>query len=211
MLHDVGLDEEFFARLVVLDQQMAREVAALGCGFCGGPLHQSNYERKPRGGCLAGAGERYRVRFSLCCGRRGCRRRTTPPSLRFLGRKVYLEAAVVVACIYAMTVRTAGAVGRATGIAARTVRRWTSWWRSVFPSTRCWRSLMGRFAPPPPEVARLPASLAERLDESLGPAVLMQLARLLSPVTSMFCEGAGSPAQLTQKMALLGCYGDRLG
>ena len=25
------------------------------------------------------------VRFSLCCGREGCRRRATPPSLRFLG------------------------------------------------------------------------------------------------------------------------------
>jgi hypothetical protein len=32
-------------------------------------------------------------RLSLCCSQ--CRRRTTPPSVRFLGRRVYLAAVVV--------------------------------------------------------------------------------------------------------------------
>ena len=28
-------------------------------------------------------------RFSFCCDQEGCRRRHTPPSVRFLGRRVY--------------------------------------------------------------------------------------------------------------------------
>jgi hypothetical protein len=34
-------------------------------------------------------------RFSLCCAQDGCRTRDTPSSLRFLGRKVFLGAMVV--------------------------------------------------------------------------------------------------------------------
>jgi hypothetical protein len=33
--------------------------------------------------------------LSLCCSRDGCRRRMTPPSVRFLGRRVYLGAVLV--------------------------------------------------------------------------------------------------------------------
>ena len=39
--------------------------------------------------------EEYRCRFSFCCDRDGCRKRVTPPSVRFLGRKVYLGAVVI--------------------------------------------------------------------------------------------------------------------
>ena len=38
---------------------------------------------------------RLRIRLSFCCDRDGCRKRTTPPSVRFLGRKVYLGAIVI--------------------------------------------------------------------------------------------------------------------
>ena len=44
--------------------------------------------------------EEYAERFSFCCAVDGCRKRATPPSLRFLGRKVYL--ATVVTLISAM-------------------------------------------------------------------------------------------------------------
>ncbi|HRZ54915.1 MAG TPA: hypothetical protein P5525_05600 [Candidatus Paceibacterota bacterium] len=46
-------------------------------------------------------GPRWQVRFSLCCGKEGCRRRNTPPSVRFLGRWVY--AGLVVILVAAMT------------------------------------------------------------------------------------------------------------
>jgi hypothetical protein len=48
MLHDLRLGEEFFARLWAYDAKIAERVAAAGFSHCGGPLHQANYERKPR-------------------------------------------------------------------------------------------------------------------------------------------------------------------
>jgi len=41
------------------------------------------------------SGTSHRRRFSLCCAKDGCRKRETPGSLRFLGRKVYFGAMVV--------------------------------------------------------------------------------------------------------------------
>jgi len=41
-------------------------------------------------------------RFSLCCGARAVRKRATPPSVRFLGRRVYLGAVVIVASMVAL-------------------------------------------------------------------------------------------------------------
>ena len=75
MVHDYELGGEFFAALTAWDAKIAERVAAAGCPRCGGPLHQGNYLRKPRGGLLAEAGEGSTVRHSLCCGRRGCRNR----------------------------------------------------------------------------------------------------------------------------------------
>ena len=71
--------------------------AAEPCRYCGGPLHRGDYPRKPRGGLSPSAAEAFGRRFSLCCGREGCRRRATPPSVRFLGRRVYVGAVVIVA------------------------------------------------------------------------------------------------------------------
>jgi hypothetical protein len=80
MLHELVLGVEFFARLEAVDAQMAVQLAAQGCPFCGGPLHQGNYLRKPRGALLALGGEQYSLRYSLCCGWRDCRRRVLPRS-----------------------------------------------------------------------------------------------------------------------------------
>ena len=66
-------------------------------------------------GPIAPAGEEFVRRFSLCCGREGCRKRATPPSLRFLGRRVYLCAVVLVASMFAQVLGTDGSVGRVTG------------------------------------------------------------------------------------------------
>ena len=58
-------------------------------------LHRACYPRKPRG--VGGARDAtYEHRLSFCCATDGCRRRITPPSVRFLGRKVYLGVIVIV-------------------------------------------------------------------------------------------------------------------
>jgi hypothetical protein len=187
MLHEARLEEEWFAKLSEFDRQIAQAVAAGRCQHCGGPLHQGNYERKPRGGHLGGAGEAFRLRYSLCCGREGCRKRALPPSLRFLGRRVYLEAVVLLASVLALeTLRLAWEI---MGVPARTLRRWHGWWTAAFPSSAVWTELRARFVPPPPAESALPRSLLERAQAVLGTApavtnVLLLCARWLSPVTT---------------------------
>ena len=189
MSHESILGEEWFASLEEFDRQIAEAVAAEGCRHCGGPLHQSNYERKPRGGQIAEAGEAFTLRHSLCCGREGCRRRALPPSLRFLGRRVYLEAVVLLASARAMALETLRLGREATGVPARTLRRWQRWWTEAFPSSAVWTQLRARFVPPPPAESELPRSLLERavavlgLDAAISDALLL-VARWLSPVTT---------------------------
>ena len=69
-----------------VDKDLAATTKKQGCS-CGGRLHCANYPRKPRGGC-ENLPQSYDYRLSFCCDRDGCRKRTTPPSVRFLGRKV---------------------------------------------------------------------------------------------------------------------------
>jgi hypothetical protein len=189
MWHEARLGEEWFAKLVEFDQRIAGAVAAEGCRHCGGPLHQGNYERKPRGARIAGAGEAFILRHSLCCGREGCRKRALPPSLRFVGRRVYLEAVVLLASAQAMMMSALGQVRAMTGVPARTLRRWRGWWTEAFPRSAAWLEMRARFVPPPPDEAKLPRSLLDRLAAALADApatsdVLLLAARWLSPVTT---------------------------
>jgi hypothetical protein len=93
-IQDVLRDTRFYELLMGFDRQMADAAHAGRCQRCGAALHWGSYERKPRGG-PAGLGAEHRRRFSLCCAADGCRKRETPGSLRFLGRKVYFGAMVV--------------------------------------------------------------------------------------------------------------------
>ncbi len=193
MLHDLRLGVEFFALLAELDGQIAELVAAAGCAHCGGPLYQANYERKPRGAAIAAEGEAFTLRHSLCCGREGCRKRALPPSLRFLGRRVYVEAVVLLASAMAQLVSALRGARAATGVPVRTLRRWSSWWRGTFPQSSTWLELRARFTPPPPDDAALPCSLVMRLGFDLEPGgpvspladVCEQAARLLAPATTL--------------------------
>jgi hypothetical protein len=189
MSHESMLGEEWFASLEEFDRQIAEAVAAEGCRHCGGPLHQGNYERKPRGGQLAAAGEAFTLRHSLCCGREGCRKRALPPSLRFLGRRVYLEAVVLLASARTLALETLRLAREATGVPARTLRRWHTWWTEAFPSSAVWTQLRARFVPPPPAESALPRSLLEQAEavldvDAAASDALLLAARWLSPVTT---------------------------
>ena len=61
MLHDLRLGVELFAWLSEMDREIARWVAIRGCRYCGGPLHQGNYRRKPRGAKMAEDGRGIRT------------------------------------------------------------------------------------------------------------------------------------------------------
>jgi hypothetical protein len=192
MLPDLRLKEEYFERLRVWDEELARQVAAARCPHCCGPLHQANYLRKPRGGLMATAGEAFRLRHSLCCGREGCRRRSLPPSVRFLGRRVYLEAVVLLASMVVQLTTALREAGTRTGVPRRTLRRWGTWWQETFPASRTWAEASARFVPPPPDNSMLPRSLVARLRMELSVSdgvpgfedVCLLAARLLAPATT---------------------------
>jgi hypothetical protein len=73
LLPDVLQRKSLFSLLYKIDLDLAQQAKTQGCPTVGGPLHDAHYLRKPRGGppdlC-----EALEVRFSLCCGRAGCRR-----------------------------------------------------------------------------------------------------------------------------------------
>lgn len=182
MIDAISFGREFFERLMAIDMSIVARAAEQPCRDCGGPLHRGDYPRKPRGGLFAGVAEEWRRRFSLCCGREGCRHRATPPSVRFLGRRVFPGAVVIVASAVALAVASAGSVVRATGVPARTTRRWLQWWRGPFVASAPFVDLAARLIPAPDRRA-LPTSLLDRLASELAPAVA-KLLGWLAPLTT---------------------------
>jgi hypothetical protein len=181
MLDDLDLGVEFFGLLVRVDEAVLRRVAAEGCPRCAGRLHRSDYDRKPRGALIAPAGEAFVRRFSLCCGREGCRKRATPPSVRFLARRVYLGAVVIVASMVALALRAAGEIRRQTGVPARTTRRWLGWWQGSFLATEVFVTLCARLIGV--DVGQVPVSIVGRLEGTWTERVRRMLA-LLAPLTT---------------------------
>jgi hypothetical protein len=188
MLDDLDLGGEFFGLLVRADEAVMRRVAAEGCPVCDGPLHRSDYDRKPRGGRIGPAGEAFVRRFSLCCGREGCRKRATPPSVRFLGRRVYLGAVVIVASMVALALRAAGEIRRQTGVPARTTRRWLGWWQGPFLNTEVFVTICAQLVGV--DVGGVPASIVGRLADTPTERVRRMLAWLAPLTTGSVPDGA---------------------
>jgi hypothetical protein len=188
MFDQIEFRREFFVRLTQIDAEIAAAVAAGRCPFCGGPLHRGNYARKPRGGLIALAGEDCLVRFSLCCGREGCRKRVTPPSLRFLGRRVYLGAVVIVASILSRVLRGAAEIRRVTGVPARTTRRWLEWWSGPFVTTEVFLTLCARLIGV--DIGALPESILARFAGSPVEKVVRMLAQLAPLTTGSVPDGS---------------------
>jgi hypothetical protein len=188
MIGAFELGIEFFEGLTTIDEAIVAQAAREPCGDCGGPLHRGDYPRKPRGGLLAIAAEALGRRFSLCCGRDGCRHRATPPSVRFLGRRVYVGAIVVLASAVALAAATVSAAVRATGVPARTTRRWRHWWRGPFTTSSPFVDLSARLVPAP-ERRRLPVSILERLAGDRA-ATIAKLLSWLAPLTTTSCPDA---------------------
>ena len=167
--------------LLAIDQDLADQTHADGCRRCGGRLHHSDYQRKPRGG-PATLPAAYDTRVSFCCAR--CRKRRLPPSVRFLGRRVYLGAVVVLACVLRQgpTPTRVARLRALLGVSADTLRRWHRWWRDAFVRTAFWKAARGRFGRPVDETA-VPQDLLARFEgEPL--TRLTALLRFLSPLTT---------------------------
>jgi hypothetical protein len=186
--HAILGDGRFHRLLLRIDQDLAAKVRAGRCTVCGGPLHSANYVRKPRGG-PTGLGEEHSLRFDLCCGREGCRKRHLPMSVRFLARKVYLGVVVVLvsALQHGVTPKRAAKLQEAVGASARTVERWCTWWLTDFRESHFWKAMHGRFRTPLDE-ATLPRSLVDGFGGE-GREPMERLMRFLSPITTASAPG----------------------
>jgi hypothetical protein len=181
--HAFLTDTNFYQLLFQIDQSIAEEVREHGCD-CGGVLHAAPYPRKPRG-IRSVLDESYQSRLSFCCSQDGCRRRSTPASVRFLGRKVYLGVIVVLltALHHGLTEARRRRLIEELDISAQTLWRWRRWWREQFVQMRCWRALAAQFIPPI-DADTLPGALLERLTGSGLSERLVQLLVLICPVTT---------------------------
>jgi hypothetical protein len=179
-------DPAFFRFLLSIDVEFAGQARREGCRHCSGPLHVSDFPRKPRG-CPASVVEDYSWRFSFTCGH--CEQRTTSQSVRFVSRRIYV--AVVLMLSSPPQGRAAQSLRDQLSIPARTVQRWRKWWTSDFSRTPFWQAMRKRFMPP---VAgeQLPASLLDRFDAADLCERLTQALRFLAPLSISpvsLCEG----------------------
>ena len=183
MYQKILQDPSFWAFLQQCDEDLASATRASGCPRCGGRLHSARYPRKPRG-CPRTLDAAYGIRLSLCCSVEGCRRRSTPASVRFLDRRVYLGAVVIVASVlrHGATPVRASRLRELFGVDRRTLERWRLWWQTMFSESPFWRSVRGRFATAVQRSA-LPVSLLERFGGDAHQR-LVGLLQFLSPLGS---------------------------
>ena len=169
-------DAKFLELLTRSDEAMAELTREAGCA-CGGVLHRAAYDRKPRGMGSLGSVRR----ASFCCAEEGCRRRATPPSLVFLGRRVFFGVVVLLvsALRQAPSRQTLAELETRYGITQRTLLRWRKWWQETFVTSSVWRAAQGLFDTPV-KTADLPGSLLEAFDDKVE-AVL----RFLSPLSAV--------------------------
>lgn len=171
-------DCNFPLLLLAIDRDLAEKVRAGDCP-CGGRLHAANYRRKPRGVSCSRAD--FALRLSFCCEKDGCRARSTPPSVRFLGRRVYLSVMVVLVTALRQGPSPTGAavLHKRFGVERRTIARWQKWWKEIFPASQFWRvaraRLLGESSGEPPRtlVDAFRADCSERMSALL---------RFLSPI-----------------------------
>ena len=183
MCHALLRDATLYDVLLKFDRDLAAEARAAGCP-CGGVLHSARYPRKPRGG-PDDLGPEYGTRLSFCCAVDGCRRRVTPPSVRYLGRRVYLGAVIVlITAMHAgITAPRATRLREWLGVSVRTLARWRRWWGETFVASSFWQGVKGRFTPPV-ERRELPAALLERFAGDQLRDRLLAVLGFLAPITT---------------------------
>jgi hypothetical protein len=140
----------------------------------------ANYPRKARG--LDEEAERqgrYDLRLSLCCSREGCRRRTTPPSVRFLGRHVFVGTLVL------LVMRSGSCPIPPTPLPARqTRRRWRAFWQERLLASALFIEMVACRMSSALDPAEMPDALLDKFAGDLADRVFAVL-RLLAPWTTL--------------------------
>ena len=84
---------------------------------------------------------------SLCCAVEGCRRRMKPPSVLFMDRRVYWGCIVLITTTLMQgraTGYSAGRLMKQFGMSRKTLKRWMTHFREIFPTSAAWKKLRGR-------------------------------------------------------------------
>lgn len=193
-------DPRVYELLLRLDRDLADQTRAKGCR-CGGRLDSATFPRKPRGGPpvppeLKAAEPDHSRRLSLCCD--VCRKRTTPPSVRFVWRRFYLAATVLLlsALRDGLTPRRVARLHALHGVSRHTLERWRAWWRDAFVLSDLWKAARGRFTPAVDE-EEIVRSLLLRFGALGTRAGLVGALRFLAPLgaSAHACRGAISDPQ----------------
>jgi len=171
ILKDTGL----IKWLEKVDFDLAEDVLVGGCKYCGAKLHWCNFPRKARGVAS------WEWRYSFDCSQ--CRRRNTPMSVRFLGRRVYAGVVVVLmaAMQHGLNGRRVAALRKEIQIDVRTLKRWRKWWLETFVGGCFWKQARARFMPRLRET-EMPFSLVEWFGAT-GCEGLVKLMRFIAPLT----------------------------
>lgn len=170
-----------------VDADLAEAERLKGCPSCSGKLHRADYKRKPRGMKFWPKDPGETKRFSFCCDQEGCRRRHTPPSVRFLGRRVYggVVAVLLPALAHGLKPERMARIRQALDleIDRRTLERWRQWWLGLFVDSSFWKEARARFMPPLchktlPRSLCLSFAVEDRRDR------LLDLLKFLAPITT---------------------------
>jgi len=183
MSHKFLFNTTFHRLLTQMDQELAEQMLQQGCPYCGHKLHLANYPRSPMG-LPAQFRNHYEERFSFCCDT--CRKRTTPPSVRFFGRRCYpaplflLISAIKIAINegrFTQLKRHLGIV-----VSESTWKRWRRWWREQFMATLFWQKEKGLVLMAIGTSGSFPRRLLVVFQGALEEKMLFLL-RFLSPLT----------------------------
>lgn len=179
-------DRRLYDFLEQVDRDFAFEAQSGGCEHCGAVLHRGDYSRKPRGG------PSWDKRCSFCCSRDGCRKRKTPPSVRFLGRKVYVGVVVVLvsAMMHGANEQRLRRLEQALPICRRTLKRWRQWWTEIFVQCAFWKAERGRFRRPIGQ-GQMPLGLVEVFGAQQVEG-LVKLMKFLAPITTDAAAGVSA-------------------
>jgi len=161
MLPELLQSTNLFHLLQRIDIDLAAQQQKAGCPFCGGALHYSNYQRKPRGG--PHLSESIYIRLSLCCSKEKCRRRTLPKSTLFMDRRVYFRVVILIVTTLSQSKAqeySKNMLSKMLDADRKTITRWLRYFRELFPKSQTWKTVRG-FISPVVTTFSLPGSLVE--------------------------------------------------
>jgi hypothetical protein len=183
MSHNFLFNAIFHSVLNVIDRDLMDQAKKNRCPFCKNTLHQANYPRSPAG-MPAEFRKHYDARLSLCCN--VCRKRTTPPSVRFFGRRWYPMPLFIFICILqcGISERRLSQIKKHFGITVSesTWKRWRRWWRESFGETKFWIKEKGFLSTPLKQNQCLPRALFNLFKGNLVEKIHLLL-KFLSPLT----------------------------